>query len=184
MNVVRGCPYCPMCAFLRTGTLSRNSIACCSLECGALLPVRITGEKTYEDRQMTSPEERTRHSCRWERLRLRGTDCVDRMTSVGFVAQVLRAVDVVSSDECTRMSFNPGTPLFDCRTRSPDDPLETTSPRDAGHGKRHVLEVTAANMAPHEQRPVTRRLGRRAFMQLPSAPLRSELARRRSTRTP
>jgi SAM-dependent methyltransferase len=81
----------------------------------ALLQVPVTVERTYEDPSITTPEERARHFGQSDHVRRCGPDYAERMSSVGFVTQVLRADEVTTFEDCTRMAFRPDSVYFFCR---------------------------------------------------------------------
>jgi SAM-dependent methyltransferase len=85
----------------------------------ALLQVPTSGERTFEDPSITTPEERTRHFGRWDHVRRCGTDYAERMTAAGFQTQVVRASELATLADCTRMAFQPNIVFFFCRKPLP-----------------------------------------------------------------
>jgi len=84
----------------------------------ATLQVPITAERTYEDPAITEPEERRKHFGQWDHVRRCGPDYVERMRSAGFVAEVLRATDLVTETDCAKMGFQSDRLIFFCKKLS------------------------------------------------------------------
>lgn len=84
----------------------------------AALQVPIMAKRTYEDPAFTEPEERKKHFGHWDHVRRCGPDYVERIRSAGFVAQVLRATDLVTEADCARMGFQANRLIFFCKKPS------------------------------------------------------------------
>ncbi|MGI9235412.1 MAG: class I SAM-dependent methyltransferase [Woeseiaceae bacterium] len=73
----------------------------------ALLMVPITEEVTYEDPNVTSPEERQEKFGQSDHVRAYGRDFVDRVAEVaGDQLSVVRPVDILDRDSLLRMGIN------------------------------------------------------------------------------
>ncbi len=81
----------------------------------ALLQVPITAEKTFEDPSITDPAERKIYFGQSDHVRRYGPDYINRLQSVGFSAEDLKAGDFLSEAECDKMGFNIDRRVFFCR---------------------------------------------------------------------
>lgn len=80
-----------------------------------LLQVPISAEQTYEDPAVVDPEERKKHFGQWDHVRRCGPDYIERLRSVGFEVQLLRATDLLTESERARLSVPSDRLLFYCR---------------------------------------------------------------------
>lgn len=90
----------------------------------AVLQVPITSERTYENPEITSPDERKKHFGERSHVRSCGPDYVDRLRSAGFVAQVFDAASLLSVSGCVRMGIQPDRLIFYCEKASTDEGRE------------------------------------------------------------
>jgi SAM-dependent methyltransferase len=81
----------------------------------ALLYVPIIAEQTWEDPNITDPDERTRHFGQADHLRACGPDYIDRMRAVGFDAEAIYAKDILSEEEGIKMCIGGKLLIFLCR---------------------------------------------------------------------
>ena len=101
----------------------------------ALLQVPITVQKTYEDPSIRDPEERHKHFGQRDHVRRCGPDYIERMREAGFDAQSLRATDLVTTEDCIRLGFQPDRLLFFCikpvTVQQPSATAESAQPEEA-----------------------------------------------------
>lgn len=71
----------------------------------AILLVPLKGDKTIEDPNVVTPEERVRAYGHPEHVRYYGADYVDRLCEAGFTVDTFSVSDVVSQDEAAYMGL-------------------------------------------------------------------------------
>ena len=70
-------------------------------------PVNIDRAVTYEDKTITSPEERLKHFGQKDHVREYGRDYADRMRSVGFTVEEVNLPEYVSSEKIIYYALTP-----------------------------------------------------------------------------
>lgn len=87
----------------------------------AVILVPVYDEKTYEDIQIRSPEERLKHFKQEDHLRLYGSDIESRLADVGFKVDVLRVSDMPARSVAKHALEYPSTKeIFLCNKPQPD----------------------------------------------------------------
>jgi predicted SAM-dependent methyltransferase len=71
----------------------------------AILLVPLTAGKTIEDSTIVTPEDRQRVFGHPEHVRIYGKDYIDRLNSVGFQVNIIKAKDLVNDDEIKKMGL-------------------------------------------------------------------------------
>ncbi|MBU0912336.1 MAG: methyltransferase domain-containing protein [Gammaproteobacteria bacterium] len=71
----------------------------------AILNVPISGEKTFEDPSIVSPEERLKAFGQEDHVRIYGTDYIDRLRESGFTVKLFKASDLASESDIVRMAL-------------------------------------------------------------------------------
>ena len=66
------------------------------------VPIDYSREKTYEDKSITSPEEREKHFWQKDHLRLFGRDYPDKLTAAGFQVKQVQLAKELSDEEAQR----------------------------------------------------------------------------------
>ncbi len=67
------------------------------------VPINLSFDKTYEDKNITSPEEREKHYGQYDHVRWHGLDYPERLEKSGFVVDRLNFVNTYSEEEIERM---------------------------------------------------------------------------------
>ena len=70
-------------------------------------PVNMSRDKTYEDRLITSPEERLKHFGQKDHVREYGRDYAERMRAEGFSVDEVNLADYVSPEKITYYALTP-----------------------------------------------------------------------------
>lgn len=81
----------------------------------AVLRVPIIAEKTWEDPNITDPDERARHFGQWDHVRACGPDYADRIREAGFDASLIYGRDVIGKQDQLKMSILGKQLIFYCR---------------------------------------------------------------------
>jgi len=81
----------------------------------AVLKVPVGGDETYEDFTIVDPEERKEHFGQSDHVRRCGRDYVERIRAAGFIAECVRATDLITESECHRMRIWPEELIFFCQ---------------------------------------------------------------------
>lgn len=81
----------------------------------AVLQVPIRSDKTWEDPDITDPDERARLFGQSDHVRNCGPDYVERMREAGFDADVLEAGDVMTAEELVEAGIPASRLIFFCR---------------------------------------------------------------------
>ncbi len=71
----------------------------------AILNFPITGEATFEDSTITSPEDRLRVFGQEDHVRIYGPDYLERLQEAGFCVEVVHAQDLLVESELVRQSM-------------------------------------------------------------------------------
>lgn len=85
----------------------------------ALLQVPINAPTTFEDPSITSPEERKKIFGQSDHVRRCGPDYINRMKSVGYITDCLRATDILEPEACEKMGVQKNRLIFHCIKPSP-----------------------------------------------------------------
>jgi SAM-dependent methyltransferase len=80
----------------------------------AVLQVPITAAETFEDPNVTDPDERARVFGQWDHVRRCGPDYIDRMRAAGFIAETLSATEVIPAGRCARLGIQRDRLIFLC----------------------------------------------------------------------
>lgn len=83
----------------------------------AILLVPIIGDRTFEDPQITDPQDRLAAYGQEDHVRRYGPDVVDRFRAAGFRVQVTRAADLVAADVAVTLGMTPASGEIFCCTR-------------------------------------------------------------------
>lgn len=83
----------------------------------AILLVPVTGEQTFEDPQITDPQDRLAAYGQEDHARRYGPDVVDRLREAGFTVQVTRVEDLVAADAAVTLGLTSGSGELFCCTR-------------------------------------------------------------------
>ena len=67
------------------------------------VPINLAFEKTYEDKSITTPEEREKHFGQYDHVRWHGLDYPERLEKSGFVVDRLEYVNSFSDEEIEKM---------------------------------------------------------------------------------
>lgn len=79
------------------------------------VPIDFSRKETYEDRTITSPEEREKHFWQKDHLRLFGTDYGDKLRKAGFVVEENKMAAQMDSALSERYRLQKEEILFVCR---------------------------------------------------------------------
>ena len=83
----------------------------------ATILVPVIAERTWEDPNITAPEERAKYFGQWDHVRAYGPDFIERLAAEGFEVRRMTAGDVLeSADERERVQFK-NEELFFCKKR-------------------------------------------------------------------
>ncbi|WP_336986292.1 class I SAM-dependent methyltransferase [Altererythrobacter aquiaggeris] len=81
----------------------------------AILLVPITAQSTYEDKSITSPEERLKHFGQIDHVRRYGPDYIDRLREAGFTVTETRPSDLADAAFAGKARLADGSSIFMCR---------------------------------------------------------------------
>ena len=76
------------------------------------VPLDTTRELTYEDKRITSPEEREKHFWQKDHVRLFGLDYPNKLQAVGFEVEVYNPKIEIEADKLERYRLNPDEMLY------------------------------------------------------------------------
>jgi SAM-dependent methyltransferase len=79
------------------------------------VPIDITREKTYEDKSITSPEEREKHFWQKDHVRLFGLDYKDRLAAAGFHVKEDDYVKTFTPEQIDRYRISNYEAIYLCR---------------------------------------------------------------------
>lgn len=83
----------------------------------AILLVPVTADQTFEDPQITDPQDRLAAFGQEDHVRRYGPDVVDRFREAGFTVQVTRVADLVDTDAAVALGLTPASGEIFCCTR-------------------------------------------------------------------
>ena len=81
----------------------------------ALLQVPITAERTIEDPNIVSPEERERVFGQKDHVRRCGLDYIERIQAAGFMAEIVTAAEIINDDGFQKLGITKDRYIFYCK---------------------------------------------------------------------
>jgi SAM-dependent methyltransferase len=81
------------------------------------VPLDTTREKTYEDKSITSPEEREKHFWQKDHVRLFGLDYKDKLAAAGFKVTVDNFVNTLKPELIDRYRLPAGEMIYFCEKK-------------------------------------------------------------------
>jgi SAM-dependent methyltransferase len=81
----------------------------------ANLQVPITAERTFEDPEITDPDERHRVFGQFDHVRRCGPDYAERLDEGGFTTHTIYARDILNPSDCERHGIDTKRLIFFCR---------------------------------------------------------------------
>jgi ubiquinone/menaquinone biosynthesis C-methylase UbiE len=78
------------------------------------VPIDYTREKTYEDKSITSPEDREKHFWQKDHVRLYGLDYPTRLTAAGFKVTCDKIAKEIPSDQSEKLRLPMEEEVYYC----------------------------------------------------------------------